>query len=567
MGPGAVTLPMGYRIWALLYPALPLLLIILVAWRWPHLWNRHFRRIESSLRRLAANRLASATVVFLLPLLLSLLIAALVGWPAPVIGDEFSYLLAGETFAHGRAANAPHPFWRHFESLHILQQPGYASKYPPAQGLLLAFGSLLFGEAIVGVWICLALGCVTIWWMLGAWLGKREALAGGLVAGLHPMLLEWGQNYWGGSAALLGGALTIGAWGRIKGRWRAGDGLLFGLGLAILANSRPFEGSLLGLLLLATTLRSLWRRESAVWPLLRHFLAPAMVVLLPAVLLMGWYNHRVTGSPWRLPYAVHEANYAVAPPFLWQQAAAEPGYNHESIRRFYTGFALDTYREQRTPAGFLKKGVIRKTGVLLRGYLATTVMAIALLLLPVVWRRDRGLRPVLIILGGFLVVVFGITWMMPHYAAPVAGLIFLLTIRGWRYLRTWRPRGQRTGLWLARAAMVCSLLAVVHLGLRLDRDRQTTWAWAAGRAKIERELTADGRRHLLLVSYTDDHVPHEEWVYNGPEIDSAPVVWARAMDGAANQRLREYFADRDCRVIIVSRDGISWQNPRAEKER
>ena len=111
--------------------------------------------------------------------------------PHPTINDEFSFLLASDTFAHGRVANPPHPMWVHFENLHVLQQPTFASMYPPAQGVFLAIGQRITGHPFAGVCFVVAIFCAATCWMLQGWTSPSLALLGGLLAIIHFGMALW----------------------------------------------------------------------------------------------------------------------------------------------------------------------------------------------------------------------------------------------------------------------------------------------------------------------------------------------------------------------------------------
>lgn len=532
----------------------------------PNAGARWFVAFEAAFSKFSRKRSLAIVSVGVAALLVRAALLPVLPKPQPVIGDEFGYLLQADTFAHGRLTNPTHPMWLHFETFNILQKPTYQCFMQPAQGFALAAGEVIAGHPFWGVWFTLGVMCAVICWMLQAWLSPEWALLGGIFAILRfGTFSYWADGYMGGAIAATGGALVLGALPRIRVEPRLRDSIAMGMGGALLAFSRPYEGLVFCLpiaIALAAWMVRRNPRSDSIW---RSVFFPLAVFLVGTAAALGFYFFRVTGSPFEMPYQVHQQTYAVAPYFIWQHLRPEPAYHQAAIRDAYANLYPRIYQFARSPIGVLSK--IYWVWNFFVGPVLTLPIVVAIGLLPYgfSWTQiSRSTRLLLQILGISLAGLMVETYFGAHYAAPMTSLLLALVLIAMREARQWQFRGKPSGVFLTRVIpLICLLMIVVRgfagpLSISLPQSPEPAWFEARssgfGREKIASALNRLPGKQLVIVYYGPNHSFINEWVYNDADIDNSKIVWAHAMAAQSDNELVAYFHDRRAWLLDADKD-------------
>jgi len=475
--------------------------------------------------------------------------------PVASIYDEQSYIFQAQTFLEGRLVNPTPPHWEHFQTFFIVPEPYFVSKFPPGQALFMAFGKLISGEFIVGIWIIFILACIATYWMLLVYVKPHWAFLGALgVASNGHLLLEWSNSYWGGALAMLGGALVFGAIKRIVDsdlRVVLNSSFL-ALGAVILAYSRPFEGLISSATLIIPVIygRLFFNYKPKV--LLTKIILPASIILILGLGFLLYYNNTITGSYTKLPYSLYQSRYETARSFLFQKPHESPEGIPFQMSKFHDN-ELKRYLSRRSSImGFLK-GVSEKLFMFGRYYINIIYLLPFLFFVfsPKGFWQKYSLGVLLILLACNFVT----TWNETYYIAPITVLFIYMIISGFRLasFRKWNFY-QST---INTIIVIILLHPFIGVAAHLKRDRSD---FAIIKKEHIARLNLNSKKDLVIVHYAQEHKSNNEFVYNEPDIENADVIWARDLGVIKNKELVDYFKERNIWYFYPDQDSHELLN-------
>jgi len=491
-----------------------------------------------ALRRIwYASRWAYAVVA-----MVSALIAALAyvrfGYPIPFIADEFAYLFAGETFASLELSFPSPPVPPAFWSPHVLVEPTFASKYPPAQGLFLAVGFWV-GHPALGILLSGVIAAIALLWALRGSGAPAVGFAVTLGFALSVLYVsDWTRTYMGGLVAFAGSAMVLGSFLR----WRSADPsratfVISGIGASILLLSRPFEGGIVcllgGVLYAGPIIRWLRSRPSSIGAGIACFALPLSLGIAFQVML----NHSVTGNPLRMPHSEFHAQYMSKPVLLWQ----EPVTPLRPDARLTIVESEMWVPERWTSRVLMSVAASWDAAGRVCGDWFPFLVAFGV---PFSLRSDWRI-PVL--LASFPLVHGLSSYLSLHfYYAAVAPIWFLIVAAMLQTMLGWTKRWP--------GVIVLPGIAVVGMAIRpLTVDAPIsafTYHHDLTQALAKRPPS------LAFVSYGADVSPHISIVFNDPALRNHALL-ANRLDAATNCMVADAFPQREIWNVTLKRRGLS----------
>lgn len=545
--------------------------LTIIFWRTASFLDQSKLKLSASIRKFFPQKdWFYFLIIGELALLLYVSYACFYGLPVPRVHDENCYLLMAKTFAANRITNPPHPLSQFFEHFHLINQPTFTAKYPPAQAGFLAVGIVLFGHPIAGVWMSGVLGALACFGMLRAFLSVNWALVGALLFITHPTIFEWSQNYWGGNVALIGGLLCVGSLFRFLKCQRFGDVLVFAVGVAILANSRPFEGLLaclpLSIVIIYWIIKN-FRKVGFRRRLFLKFIAPVAFILLLNFAWMGYYNWRVTGNCFKLPYSLYTEQYDPVPLFLAFSAVNQNiDHRHLVMKVFYQGEIENHYQVLRQSAFNATLPVLMLKRVInnaIEFFSATLFLYLAIILASFsVFSRKKKYFFFTSAFFCCLLLEAAATYNQNHYYAPflpylIVSITATLALANRQIASVW---GRKSFFSFVLALICVQVVSLFVWPLFFEKHLPDPHN---SQFTFQQTFSSLPDKHLVLVDYETGDLQINDgrfylltilsWIYNEPDLDRSKVVWANNMGDDKNQQLWNYFRDRHVWILGFDR--------------
>lgn len=533
------------------------------------------------------------------PIVLRLMILPFVPAPTPAVMEEFNNLLQAQTYAAGRLYNPAHPLAVVLQAPQIIQWPHYMSTRPPLAGLFLYLGEVLFGSPFLGNLLSVGLTSAALCWMMVEHLPRRWAALGAVIVVTGYCLFGyWVDSYWCPAPNILGAAVMLALTPRILRRPQMWHAMLFVAAMALIAGIRPYEsGVYTAVILLWLGIAFIRRGHRAM--LARAVLVFALPVAMGGVLIaagFAWYDEATTGKASLMPYAIWRAAQCFVPAFLWQPIATQPiAFSDPGLAKFAAwevkvalasrdGGVLSllailarhvvTLRDQLgpmlllpllcwSPGWFAKRpgahwfilGVALALALLFASWLYFAIPLKILLIYALYkrWRHPGERLPIMLVAAGMIATSLSSVYMTIYFAVFLPPLI-LLAVGGLRYLTLWNPRhGAGVAGMIVIGTMLFTLLQayshVVANGMagvsmsRVDEDR------LGGRDALIARLGRESGRQLVLVRNLAPGKSGPELVWNGIDVDSQHIVWARDLRPEWSAAAIRYF--RPSKVWLV----------------
>jgi hypothetical protein len=498
---------------------------------------RFLSDLEAALARIARNPTLSVTLILVFAIGGPLALRPLIGIPDPVIPDEFVLMMQAKTYLRGQFANAA--LTPNFETPWVLLSPTYAAQYYVLRCVPLVIGYALGIGAWGGVLLSVALLPLAVFWMVRTWISPGFALVAALIVTLRFGLFTlWVNSYMDPVLTALGSVLLVGSYKVLRSRPTLIAGAAFGVGLALLITTRPYDGFLFGAPIATALAIDFVRSTSAARKAAAVPAALALALLAGAVGLTFAQNEAVTGDWKTFPAVLYRDQMSVAPfSFIptWRPSA-DHAPRYDWTRR-NLDFDAAQYQRRQTARTIVSAETFRfgNYWCFYLGFALTLPFILGLWFL----RRE----PPLLISGAL--VGFGLAILsfdLSHYASAGFGLVILSVMLGFRALRGWRPSGRPFGLALSRTLpLTLVLAAAVPLRAAFSGPPTTSiysdnavnasccWLWPRSlHNAVNSELDRLGDRHLVIADTGPQSPGDEVLIANDPDLDSARTIWINA---------------------------------------